>query len=142
MRKIINCLVLLILFFGVCTCSFANNSANLPQWEKNMKENNAKLRANLLQQLETLKQKELGFYDTYVRNCTPATLTTLGTAKVSGMKDGMCEYSKTVGSKMTMSCKIPTEELSGFVDESIKMINAGKESAKFDEIIAKYCVEQ
>ena len=62
MRKIINCLVLLILFFGVCTCTFANNSANLPQWEKNMKENNAKLRANLLQQLETLKQKELGFY--------------------------------------------------------------------------------
>ncbi len=141
MRKLFNCFVILVLFFGISISAMASSS-DLPQWEKNLKENNAKLRANLLQQLETLKQKELGFYDTFVRNCTPATLTTLGTAKVTGMKDGVCEYSKTVGSKMMMTCNIPKEELSTFVDESINMINTGKESAKYDELLLKYCTEK
>lgn len=137
-RGMILGLVLLISFFGLYNTARAQNPSDLPQWEKNVKEHNAKLRENLLQQLDTLKQKEIGFYDTFVRNCTPATLTTLGTARVTGLEDGVCSYSKTVG-KTTIDCKFPQDKLGIFVDESINIVKTGTESQKFFDIVENYC---
>ncbi len=135
--------ILLVLIIGLfCFRDFAvaENLSDLPAWEKQLRETNAKKRENLLQQLNTLQTKEIGFLDTYVRNCTPATLTTLGTAKVLGMEDGMCLYNKTVGTKASMECKIPQEELGNFVDEAIILIKSGQENPVYDKMAESYCI--
>lgn len=137
-KYIIICLGLFILYFCLHITVQAQNPSDLPLWETRVREQNAKLRENLLQQLDTLKQKEVGFYDSFVRNCTPATLTTLGTARILGLQDGICSYSKTVN-KTTLECKIPQGELGEFVDESINIVETGVESQRFYDIVDKYC---
>lgn len=123
----------------LCDIVFAQDSSNLPQWEKNLKEQHTKLRDDFLQQLETMKQKDIDFYNNFVRNCTPATLTTIGTAKVVDLKNGYCLFSKTFG-KNSIECQFPKNQLGSFADESIKELDTGVETQKFSDIVNKYCV--